>query len=146
MYFPSLYQETRQALVLDQSQRQGGEDSVIVSRTAPGRSLDVLLAENSILAGDCKQIEGVEVVPSASNGSNRFSMSSDWSPPHIDVLSPNVARGAWEKSRRVEVMESNVGSFVAGGTSNEIAEPVASPADSDPLTPRMPSLEGLEDR
>lgn len=132
--------------MLDQSQRQGCEDSVIVSRAAPGRSLDVLLAENSILAGDCKKMEGVAVVHSASDGSNRFSMSSDWSPPHIDVLSPNVARGAGGKNRRIEVVGSNVGSFVAGGTSNEVAETVASPVDSDPMTPRMPSLEGLGDR
>lgn len=132
--------------MLDQSQRQGGGDSVIVSRAAPTRSLDVLLAENSILAGDCRQMEGVAVVPSASDGSNRFSMSSDWSPPHIDVLSPKVARGGSRKNRRLEIIESNVGSFVADGTPDKVAEGLASPVDSDPLTPRMPSLEGLGDR
>ncbi|CAM9208345.1 unnamed protein product [Ascophyllum nodosum] len=147
---------TREALRLDQRARQGqggGCDagSAITSKAAPPRSLEALLAQSSIAAtGANKPTEGVaSAIGPAADVSNRFSVSSDWSPPHVHAPPGTGLRGGCgdegDGREYPSTFPDGVGNPESGVSLDGAAAgtTASSPLGSDPPTPRMPSLEGI---
>lgn len=162
-------QETREMLRRDQAKqlheqdrqktpRGTGRNSIPSIATSTARSLAAMLADESVVnpgsdpdgegAHDCASDDGC-VGTRRHSGPARSSVSSSWSPPHLPHTPESSATRGGESTDQSQGAEGVIEASVGRDTWEEvnargISMSASSPWQSDPPTPRMPSLEGRE--